>query len=212
MLQWIAIVSMTIDHIGIAWFPDSAIWRMIGRLAFPIYVYFVSVGMSRTSSPRRYIVRLAMLAIVSQAPYSLLFDTWMINVIGTFLVSVAAIYLMERMPGNPLRFIWIAGAAILLESVAFDYGAYGLFLLLIFRYTTSHAMWAAHFGLNIVYLLLFQSPIQMFSLLPTVLIAYAGSFSKLWIGYSAPRWLWRAFYPGHLALLYLLRFVIPGSP
>ncbi|MCI3926326.1 conjugal transfer protein TraX [Paenibacillus sp. TRM 82003] len=204
MLQWIAMLSMAIDHIGIVWFPDSIGWRMIGRFAFPIYVYFVSVGMTRTSNPRRYVTRLATLAVVSQVPYSLLFETWMINVIGTFLVSVGAIYLMERMPGSSLRFGWIIGAAVLLESIEFDYGAYGLLLLLIYRYGSSHGMWIAHFALNAAYIMLFQAPIQMLSLLPTILLAYTGEHTRLWIGYAAPKWLWRAFYPGHLLILYLL--------
>lgn len=196
-MQWVAIITMLVDHIGLVWFPDEPVWRIIGRLAFPIYTFYVAVGMTRTRNRRLYVQRLAMLAVISQVPFSLLFNTWTINVIGTFLVAVAAVYLMERTPSHPLRFAWPAAAAVLLETVAFDYGAYGLLLLLLYRYTEKHAMWIGHFALNALYVLLFSAPLQLFSIVPTFVFA----FSPKYTSYSIPRWLWRSFYPAHLAIL-----------
>ena len=40
----IAMVTMLIDHIGMILFPNIAILRIIGRLAFPIFAYFVAEG------------------------------------------------------------------------------------------------------------------------------------------------------------------------
>ena len=37
MLKIIAAISMLIDHIGYMFFPDVIIFRIIGRLAFPIF-------------------------------------------------------------------------------------------------------------------------------------------------------------------------------
>lgn len=207
-MQWIAIITMLIDHIGIVWFPDEPIWRIIGRLAFPIYTFYVAVGMTRTRSRRMYMQRLAVLAVISQVPFSLLFHTWTINVIGTFLVAVGAIYLMERTPSHPLRFVWIAAAAVLLEAAAFDYGAYGLLLLLLYRFTEKHTMWIGHLGLNAVYALLFSAPLQLFSLIPTLTFA----FSPGSVSYDTPRWVWRSFYPAHLAVLLGLSWLMTALP
>jgi len=203
-MQWIAVVTMLIDHIGIVWFPDSPLWRIVGRLAFPIYTYFIALGMTRTRSLPNYVRRLTVLALLSQAPFALLFDTWTVNVIGTFAVSVGALVLMERMPrSNPLRYAWPVAAALLMEAVSFDYGAYGLLLLVLYRYTQSHTTVLGHLALNGLYLILYATPLQLFSILPTLAFAYAPGLSA-WSRAPVPRWLWRFFYPVHLTVLLIL--------
>jgi hypothetical protein len=127
-----------------------------------------------------------------------------VNVIGTFLVSSAAIYRMESTKDPVIKWLWIVGAAALMEIVRFDYGAYGLALLLLYRYAREEKLWLGHLGMNALYWLMGTTPVQLFSLLPTFLIAFTlppdgmrnGSAS-----YTVPRWLWRAWYPAHLALL-----------
>jgi hypothetical protein len=207
-LQWIAMFTMLIDHIGIVWFSDSSIWRIVGRIAFPIYTFYVAQGMIYTQNRKKYIIRLAVLAIISQFPFSLLFDTTSINVIGTFLISVSAYYLMDHFKGSPLRFLFPIIAAVLLEQFHFDYGAYGLLLLFLYRYVSGTAMWAGHLCMNLLYYLIYSVSLQMYSLIPTLALAYPpksqSRFSGLLKGYSSPRWLWRSFYPAHLLLLYVL--------
>lgn len=205
-MQWIAMLTMLIDHIGIVWFPDSPGWRIVGRIAFPIYTWLVALGMSRTRSVPRYLRRLVLLALLSQIPFSLLFQTWDVNVIGTFAVSVAALYGMERMPpGNLLRYVWPVAAAVLMEWIGFDYGAYGLLLLAIYRYARGVAVPVLHLLLNIGYLLWIPAPIQMFSIVPSLVFASAGAVRAV-AGPRVPSWLWRSFYPVHLAILYVLTF------
>ena len=43
-LKIIAMISMLIDHIGLQMFPDLLIFRIIGRLAFPIFAYMIAEG------------------------------------------------------------------------------------------------------------------------------------------------------------------------
>lgn len=214
-MQWIAIVSMLIDHIGAVWFPDAPVWRLIGRLAFPIYAYYVTVGMTRTRDRRKYVVRLAWLAAVSQLPFMVLFNTWTINVIGTFLVSAFAIYRMEEAADPIIKWLWIAGAGLFMSFVPFDYGAYGLVLLLLYRYADGEWMWIGHLVLNGFFLLLNSVPVQVWSVLPTFLFAFTlqraparrADLKAAVIRYSAPRWLWRAFYPAHLTVLMIAALI-----
>ena len=44
MMKLLAMITMLIDHIGYMFFPDYRIFRTIGRLAFPIFAYQLSVG------------------------------------------------------------------------------------------------------------------------------------------------------------------------
>lgn len=216
-MQWIAIVTMFIDHVGAVWFPDSPVWRLIGRLAFPIYSYYIAIGMSRTRNLHNYIRRLAWLAAASQLPFMMLFDTWTINVIGTFLVSVIAIERMEKTSDPLLKWVWIAAACVLMTVIDFDYGAYGLLLIMLYRYSQGITMWAGHLGMNALLWLQAPSTLQVWSLLPTFLFAFtfppaAGNGLSGGAGgspidlFRAPRWLWRSFYPAHLALLAIVSF------
>ncbi|MFR3921893.1 MAG: TraX family protein [Dysosmobacter welbionis] len=66
LLKLIAIAAMLIDHIGGAFFPEVGVFRWIGRLAFPIFCYCLTVGLLYTHDVRKYLTRLGIFALVSQ--------------------------------------------------------------------------------------------------------------------------------------------------
>ena len=43
-LKILAMVCMTLDHIGAAFFPQAVWLRVIGRLAFPLFSYCIAEG------------------------------------------------------------------------------------------------------------------------------------------------------------------------
>ena len=51
-LKLIALVTMTIDHIGMQLFPRVRLLRIIGRLAFPIFAYMIAEGCRYTRNRR----------------------------------------------------------------------------------------------------------------------------------------------------------------
>lgn len=200
-MQLIAIVSMLIDHIGLMFFPDDLMWRVIGRLAFPLYAYRIISGFQYTRSRRRYMRRLAIIGAAAQLPYMIAFDTWRVNVIGTFLAAICVLWLLERYRGNAFAFLCAGIAAVAVDWLQFEYGSYGLFLILIYRYLTSHAMVAAHVLLNLIYAFYADWMIQFVSLVSTLLLAYGARLMQAVERIRVPRWLWLSFYPGHLAVL-----------
>ena len=49
-IKLIAIICMIVDHIGVAFFPQHTEFRMIGRIAFPLYAWCLVVGSEHTRS------------------------------------------------------------------------------------------------------------------------------------------------------------------
>lgn len=80
-LKMIALVAMTIDHIGFVFGTegwnlltlDSAIFRAIGRVSFPLFAFCLAQGWRQTHHRKRYFQNLAAGAVVSQAPFSMAF-------------------------------------------------------------------------------------------------------------------------------------------
>lgn len=68
-LKIIACISMVIDHIGYVIFPDMQILRMIGRIAMPIFAFFIGEGCFYTKDRKRYFSRLFLLGLICQALY-----------------------------------------------------------------------------------------------------------------------------------------------
>ena len=82
-LKLLACFSMLIDHAAFVFEPQlSAIspWlyagcRMFGRLAFPLFALGIGEGTVHTSSPRKYLSRMFLFAVLAQIPYSLMLGT-----------------------------------------------------------------------------------------------------------------------------------------
>ena len=91
MLEWIAMVTMLIDHLGVSFFPDVPFLRMIGRIAFPLYCFFIVLGLTRTRNQKRYLQRLLIIALISQIPYNLVFPTLRLNVVFGLLAGAMLI-------------------------------------------------------------------------------------------------------------------------
>ncbi|GIP46024.1 fimbrial assembly protein fimC [Paenibacillus sp. J45TS6] len=204
MLYWIAMLTMLIDHIGAIFYQDQGIFRIIGRLAFPIYAFSTYLGYKYTRNMKRYTYRLLLLAIISQIPFMLAFQHSNLNVIWTLLSSLLVLQLLDKSQSGISKVLIVMISGILMELSTMDYGIYGLFLILIFRYTEGMVMVGAHLLLNIADMVV--SELQIWSTLATVYIAFlmdkGASFRS-----TVPRWLWVSFYPLHLAVLAVIRIV-----
>lgn len=214
-MQLIAMITMLIDHLGAVFFFEERWMRIVGRIAFPIYCYLLVVGYRRTRSQKRYAVRLFILALVSQIPFMFAFFTSGVNVIGTLFVSLLILMAVDYFKGQAwlqvfVAFVLTAVTYLPMEALKFDYGTYGVLLVLAYRYLpNAWSMVAAHFAINAIWILGFRatSDIQFFSMITTFFIAGIQSASpKAKTEVRVPRWLWRSFYPGHLAIIALVQW------
>ena len=75
-LKIIAIIAMTMDHVASAFFTNgSAIWlifRIIGRITFPLMAYMLADGFTYTRDLKKYITRLFWFSLVSWFTFSFL--------------------------------------------------------------------------------------------------------------------------------------------
>ena len=70
-LKGIAAALMLTDHVGAILLPEVLALRCVGRLAFPIFAFFIAEGYAHTRNFGRYIRRLAILAVLSELPSNL---------------------------------------------------------------------------------------------------------------------------------------------
>lgn len=200
-MQIIAMLTMLIDHIGYIFFPGELGWRYIGRIAFPIYCYALVQGHIHTKSRPRYLRRLFLIALIAQVPYNLALDPGGWNVVFTLLLSAIVLVILDKLPSLWLGIPVVLAAIFLMDHFPVDYNAYGLILVLIFRYARSYWLIAAHFLLNGFYLFYSGWLVQMFSIVPTIFIALMPGAWGFLEKRRLPRWVWLSFYPAHLAML-----------
>jgi hypothetical protein len=206
-VQIAAMLTMLIDHVGYLFFKEEQLFRWIGRIAFPLYTFGIVIGNRHTSDRKKYVRRLFLLALLSQLPFMLAFRTYELNVIFTLIFSLLTLWALDHYRSPVARTIVVACILFVTFVVPMDYGWYGVILTLIYRYTEKGQMIWSHLVLNVFYCLLAWNYIQMFSILPTVFIAYWPQWLQR--GRKAvPVWLWRSFYPAHLAVLGVLYLVI----
>lgn len=68
-IKIIAIISMTFDHVGYFLQPHGNlhvvfdIFRVIGRLSFPLFIFLLVEGVIHTKNTRNYFIRLSLLAL-----------------------------------------------------------------------------------------------------------------------------------------------------
>lgn len=197
MLQMIAMVSMLIDHIGVVFYPDDAIWRAVGRLAFPLYAYGIVQGMKYTRNMMKYQERLILLAILSQMPFMMATGEFKLNVIFTFLICLYVVRLLEK---KTIKHYMIMLPIMAATQFFADYGMYAIALVMIYKHFKGSSRFVAHALLEVAAYILLGWKIQFISLLATLIIINKDKLKKININ----KYLYRSFYPAHLLLLWII--------
>ena len=218
-LKGIAAALMLTDHVGAILLPEVPVLRCVGRLAFPIFAFFIAEGYAHTRDFGRYFRRLAILAVVSEIPFNLengaVFDLTRQNVLFTFCLALLTLRGLEAL-GRERGFGRWAGCGLVLvagfaagELLRTDYGGWGVVtvaLLQLCRDGKYAKLWlllamAAVNGLGMGSLTMpvfgGEMPIQIFAV---------AALPVIWLynGQAGPKGLRRAFYvfyPAHLLVL-----------
>jgi hypothetical protein len=181
-IKWVGILTMTIDHIGYFLLPNLLLLRIIGRIAFPCFLYSTIEGTRRTHYYGSYIFRLILLGILSMpiTPNT-------VNVL--FLLALFSLSLRFK------KFTLVFA----LLSVFAEYSIYG-FLLGWSIYWLKERSWLQGTGLAALTQLLVGASIQLFSLLslPLLVMDKGLKLPKL------PRYFFYVYYPLHQLVLIVI--------
>ena len=231
-LKIIALVFMFADHAGKMLFPSIPEMRMIGRIAFPIYVWCMIVGFHYTRSVPKYLLRVLIVGLISQPLYNLALNhTWQQpNVFLCLFLGLCALWGIREK--KFLSQIWAPAAAIILATLLnADYGWKGVLLFIVL-----YAVQGSRPGIAAVLVLYFLFYGSFFSVTksffglsfdvnkldpslskPLSSLLRLETYGLLSLPFilvpfkkdlKLPRWVGYTLYPAHLLLLYGLEQII----
>lgn len=234
-LKIAALLFMIIDHAGACIFRNIPELRLLGRIAFPLYAWCLTVGAVYTRKPSRYALRLLAAAVISQPFYMLSLNRgWSeLNILFTLLLGYMAVTGIRMRKGA--SHIWAPLLAVLCAAlVKVDYGAMGvLLIILLYLCRESRALLAA--GMAVFCYFWGQSSGMITSLFGyrlttpgslTLAMYQSEIFSAFFriqtyaflslpfILYTRkertpfPKWAAYAAYPGHLLILWLIQLML----
>lgn len=219
-LKLIAIITMLIDHVGAIFYPNVIIFRMIGRLAFPIFAFLIAQGYFYTKNIKKYLLRLTIFAFISEIPYDLAFSSKNVmvdfqqqNVIFTLLIGLFSIIIYEYLKDKNkfLAFVSVFTLSLIAFFLKTDYYMFGVLSVFSCYYFKDNMK---DLSFYIIYLngLLFlaiwagdnyrSNPLNFVQLLAPLSLIFIKYFNGK-KGYSL-KYFFYLFYPLHLLTLYFL--------
>ena len=206
MLKLIAVLAMVVDHLGYLFFPEQEWMRAIGRVAMPIFGFAIARGFYYTHDSKSYLLRMALLAVVSQLPFMLLFSmsteisiwgwSFWFPVLNMVVPWVLALFLLR------LPLLALAPIVVALLYVPMDYTS----LVILLPVALYHlwfksrrpvlALLATAAVLSVISLL--TMPLQWWSLLAIPLVYFLERYDGR---IRLNRWFFYGFYPVHMVIL-----------
>lgn len=228
-LKFIAIFTMLIDHIGAVFleqgyimsynlqstytpvsyefamqiFKINRVFRTIGRIAFPIFCFLLLQGFLHTSNRKKYALRLFLFALLSEIPFDLSFKSKVLefsyqNVMFTLLIGLLTIWAVDELRKTKPSLCLLPAAIGLLLGwfIKTDYSWKGVLLILIMYLFTYQPMEQTIAGC----LALLWEPAACFAFIPINMYNEKKGRRIKYFFYL--------FYPVHLLILYLIRYII----
>lgn len=210
MLKLIACLSMLIDHLGAVCFSGMIAFRIIGRLAFPIYCFLLVEGAVHTHDMKKYMLRMGIFALISEIPFDLAFYHQLVypghqNVFFTLGLGLLAIWFLEHpienldIPDALYKFLVIIAAGLIAEFFNTDYGFTGVAVICIFYYLREQPLLKY---LIAAILLAAMGGVEVYAVLALIpILLYNGQRGRQT---KAMQYGFYVFYPAHLLLLAVL--------
>lgn len=95
-LKIIAAIAMLCDHVGLMFFPQVSVFRIIGRLAFPIFAFMIAEGAHYTKRKARYFLKIFSLAVLFQIVRFYFTGSLNMCVLVTFSLSILTLFALDH--------------------------------------------------------------------------------------------------------------------
>lgn len=230
-IRVIAAISMICEHLWLTIAADYIWLHYAGRLAFPLFAFLVVEGFYHTLSPRKYLLRLLVLAVVSEIPFNMVYygayeAPEHQNVLWTLAAGLTAVMVihfvkmrLDNMVATGLTIVFASAFMMhIANELAADFGGLGVLTVVLFytmrnlRYARAgelfglfmiNAVWMG--GATVGWIVLnhiVTFPAQLFGLLALPLIwKYNGTKG---FDHAAIRFISYSFYPLHMLILGML--------
>jgi len=226
-MKLLACALMVVDHIGIIFFPDVTVLRMIGRTVFPLFAYLIAEGFRHTRDVTGYLGRLSLFALASQAVYHFAFRYPFPqgNVLFTLAVGLYGLYVYEK-----TKSVWsVAFLGLACEVGHTSYGMPGVLLMLAIHINFDDLKKMALWVFPVLVLISIRGILWSWATNPAYELDWAGiwTHSKASVvepfgvaflffvarynhqlGKHKMKYFFYLFYPVHLGLLGLLRMAL----
>ena len=199
---------------------------VFGRFAFPIFAFQLTEGYTHTKDLKKYFFRLLIFAIISQIPFTLFLlkftDTFALNIFFQLLFGLLFMAIYDKV-NKPLGIFSGIVFAVLAQLLHFDYGWYGIAIIMIFYLFKNHKALMVSFFI-ITSIIKYVVPLISFSLLNIINILFTMNMYSLLCVFTCLsiifilfyngkkgkdlKYFLYVFYPAHLLILYLLDLVI----
>lgn len=218
-LKIIAMLSMFIDHLGVQIYPEIGELRIIGRLALPLFAYMIAEGCFYTRNRTRYLILISSLAVACQVVFYVVENSLYQGILVTFSLSIITIYSIDEifklrnwkniiLAVLGLCFVFIFSFALPSlykdEGFKIDYGVIGMLLPVTIYFMPNKYLKLIACAVMLGFLAMSINVTQCYAIFALPLLAlYNGKR-----GTKKLKYVFYAFYPLHLILIYLLNFII----
>lgn len=234
-IKYIAMFTMLLNHIAQIFMTPGAFWTQVltdvGYFTAPVMCWFLVEGYGYTRSKKRYGLRLAVFAALSELPFCLAFTKGAVlsysgmNMIFTLLVCFGILEAGEKIRSGLLRRLVQAGLTLLTVLLPSDWPLLAPAYTLLFawaRGSRARAKWAFFWAVLLFWWLLWMGgagqPVWLnlaSSLggtagvaLAAAAILYLYNGRRAEYGRRFSKWFFYGFYPAHLLALGLLRLAV----
>ena len=219
-LKYLAFLSMLIDHANNALLTPmlngegfllhlSNLFSILGRIAFPLFVFFIVEGFFKTRSRKRYLMTLLIFGVISEVPFDMFtskvfFDPYWNNMMFALALCLITIWLIDSLKEKlPNQVAWYVVSIILVilfgllaMGLSLDYDYHAIIVAYLFYVFYNRPLLGAGLG----YLSIIK---ELYSFLGFAMtLTYNGKRGKQY------KWLNYAFYPVHILILGILRFYL----
>lgn len=213
-LKILALIAMTLDHIGLLMMHGFVPFRIFGRLAFPIFAFQIAEGCRYTHHRLRYLLQIFTLGILCQIVLYLTDGSLYQGVLITFSLSILTIYAIGWAKSRSSVLCWAVPAIAVLfvfllceylpqhtsTDFRIDYGFAGAMLPVLVSLSVKRRYQLLLTAAGLICLSLTMIFWQWYCLLALIPLAlYSGKKGRCNLKY-----LFYIYYPLHLAVIYLI--------